>query len=81
MHLWDIRQGKSIKSVFGLHVAGDSIDYRNGQLLIGCYAAKNQIQIWDFNKFTLKEGINWASSEDKDKVAYVYSSSFGYFCD
>ena len=30
IHLWDIRQGKSVKSVFGPHVAGDSIDYSNG---------------------------------------------------
>ena len=30
LHLWDIRQGKSVKAVFGLHVAGDSIDYHNG---------------------------------------------------
>ena len=77
IHLWDIRQGKSVKSVFGPHVAGDSIDYNNGELLIGCYASKNQIQIWDYNKFTVKEGISWTSSEDKDKVAYVYTAGFG----
>jgi hypothetical protein len=49
--------------VFGPHVAGDSIDYQNGQILIGCYASKDQIQIWDYNKFIQKEAINWASTE------------------
>ena len=77
LHLWDIRQGKSVKSVVGMHIPGDSIDYHNGELLIGCYAAKNQIQIWDFNMFTQKEAISWNSIEDKDRVAYVYSCGFG----
>ena len=48
LHLWDLRQGKSVKAVFGMHIAGDSIDYHNDELLIGCYLFKNQIQIWDF---------------------------------
>lgn len=78
IHLWDIRQGKSVQSVFGPHVAGDSIDHCNGEILIGCYAAKNQIQIWDLKKFVQKDAITWTSSEDKDKVAYVYSAGFGY---
>jgi WD40 repeat protein len=76
IHLWDVRQGKSVRSVFGPHVAGDSIDYKNGEILIGCYAAKNQIQIWDYNKFTMREGITWSNNNEKDKVAYVYAASF-----
>jgi WD40 repeat protein len=78
IHLWDIRQGKSVQSVFGPHVAGDSIDHCNGEILIGCYAAKNQIQVWDLKKFVQKDAITWTSTEDKDKVAYVYSAGFGY---
>jgi hypothetical protein len=26
----------------------------------------------------MREGINWTSSEDKDKVAYVYTATFQY---
>lgn len=63
--------------MFGTHVAGDSIDYNRGEILIGCYAAKNQIQIWDYNKFTMREGITWTTNE-KDKVAYVYAAAFAY---
>ena len=51
LHLWDIRIGKSVKAVFGPHIAGDSLDFKNGELLLGCYASKNQIQVWDYNKF------------------------------
>jgi hypothetical protein len=27
----------------------------------------------------MREGINWTSSEEKDKVAYVYTATFEYF--
>jgi WD40 repeat protein len=30
LHQWDLRAGKSVRAIFGPHVAGDSIDYRNG---------------------------------------------------
>ena len=68
--------GKSVKSFYGPHVAGDSIDFVNNELLVGCYAAKNQIQIWDYGKFQQKQSITWTSIEDKEKVAYVYSCCF-----
>lgn len=57
-------------------MAGDSIDYKNGELLIGCYAAKDQVQVWDWNTLKLKQAITWTSIEDKDKVAYVYACCF-----
>lgn len=67
-----------MRSVFGAHVAGDSIDYQNGEVLIGCYASKNQIQVWDYNKFTMKESITWTTNSEKDKVAYVYTAAYAY---
>ena len=29
IHQWDLRAGKSVKSFYGPHVAGDSIDFMN----------------------------------------------------
>ncbi len=77
IHLWDRRVGKSVKSSYGPHVAGDSIDYSNGEIVIGAYASKNQLQIWDYNMFKLKQALTWTSVQDKDKVAYVYSATYG----
>ena len=51
LHQWDLRVGRSVRAVFGPHVAGDSIDLKGNELLVGCYAAKNQIQVWDYTKF------------------------------
>jgi hypothetical protein len=40
-----------VKSFYGPHLAGDSLDYRNNVILTGCYAAKDQIQTWDIRNF------------------------------
>jgi COMPASS component SWD3 len=61
IHVWDIRQAKSVKSFFGPHVAGDSLDFQDNTLLIGCYAAKNQLQFWDMRTWEQTEAINWIS--------------------
>ena len=47
IHIWDLRQAKSVHSFYGPHIAGDSIDLKDHQILVGCYASKAQIQLWD----------------------------------
>ena len=47
----------------GSSVSGESIDYMDGKLLVGCYAANNQIQIWDIKKHS-KQDIDWAGNKD-----------------
>ena len=59
IHLWDLRQAKSIRSFYGPHVAGDSIDVRDNTILVGCYASKGQIQLWDLRNLQQIESINW----------------------
>ena len=51
IHVWDIRQCKSVKSFYGPHLAGDSLDYKNNTILTGSYAVKDQIQTWDLRNF------------------------------
>lgn len=48
VHIWDIREGKSVRHFYGPHISGDSIDYQNGRILIGCYSPKDQLQVWNF---------------------------------
>lgn len=79
LHLWDVRSGKSEKAVFGPHVAGDAIDFHNDQILVGCYAAKHQVQLWDFKKFEMRTSIDWLSSDEHEKSAYVYSAGFAKY--
>ena len=74
IHIWDLRLGKSIKSFYGPHVAGDSIDVKNNTILVGCYSSKSQIQLWDFRNLQQLEAITWPCS--KEEVAYVYTACF-----
>lgn len=71
IHIWDIRQAKSVESFYGPHVSGDSIDLRDNKILVGCYAGKNQIQIWDMRNKKQLEAINWSCG--KDEVANVFT--------
>jgi WD40 repeat protein len=75
IHVWDLRQLKSIKSFYGPHLAGDSLDFQQNTLLTGCYATKNQLQLWDIRNFHQLEAINWPC--EKEEVAYVYTACFG----
>lgn len=35
--LWDLREEKSIGNINGPNLTGDSLDYKNGQILTGSY--------------------------------------------
>lgn len=74
IHVWDIREGKSIRHFYGSNISGESLDFQDNRILAGCYAAKDQIQIWDFSKGTKIECIDW--TKNIDVAAYVYAASY-----
>ena len=37
VQIWDIRQERSVASIYGYKVGGDSIDVRENSILVGCY--------------------------------------------
>lgn len=51
VHVWDIRNSKSVKSFYGPHLAGDSLDFKDNTILTGCYTSKDQIELWDIRNF------------------------------
>jgi WD40 repeat protein len=48
IHIWDLRTADAIRSIYGPHIAGDTLDYQNGVILSGSHNPKDQIQLWDF---------------------------------
>jgi WD40 repeat protein len=48
VNVWDLREKKQISSFYTIRVSGDSLDFKNGQLLVGGNRADNQLQLWDF---------------------------------
>lgn len=49
VHVWDIREGKSVRHFLGPHISGDSLDCKDGKILAGCYAPKNQIHVYSLS--------------------------------
>eukprot|EP00919_Chromeraceae_sp_WS-2016_P030010 GHVR01071270.1.p1 GENE.GHVR01071270.1~~GHVR01071270.1.p1 ORF type:complete len:209 (+),score=12.81 GHVR01071270.1:345-971(+) len=75
IHVWDIRESKSIRHFYGSHISGESLDYMDGRILAGCYSAKKQIQIWKFNTGTKVEEIDWTSG-NVDDAEYIYTAVY-----
>lgn len=46
--VWDVRTDKPIKSLSGPKISGDSIDFKNDQILIASYNSEEALSIWDF---------------------------------
>ena len=70
--IWDMRVGESVGSLFGPNLSGDSIDYKDGQVITGSYRSKDQVQLWDLGKRKVINTIKWPDSEN----AYIYTCQF-----
>ena len=75
VHIWDVRQAKSARHFYGPNISGESLDYENGAILAGCYAAKKQLQIWDIKNLQKREEIDWTDG-NVDEAEYIYTASF-----
>lgn len=53
------------------------MDFQDGRILAGCYSAKDQIQVWDFNKGEQIECIDWTNNIDIS--AYVFAASYSKY--
>ncbi|KAJ3107189.1 hypothetical protein HDU97_004609 [Phlyctochytrium planicorne] len=78
LQMWDLRVGHSIRSIYGPHICGDSLDIDDTgeRILTGSYARENQLQIWSFSKSQLIESISWSVMEGDRKSSFVYSAAF-----
>ncbi|KAL4471523.1 hypothetical protein ABPG74_008416 [Tetrahymena malaccensis] len=76
VHIWDIRQGKSVGGFIGPKIGGDALDYQNGHILTGANRSRDQIQIWDFKQRTLIRTVDWNYGKKEDTGAFVYGCQF-----
>ena len=65
LQLWDDRIGSSVKSIYGPHLCGDSLDlHSNGRdILTGSWREENALQRWDLSTGKLIDTIPWNSSD------------------
>jgi len=48
IQVWDVRVNHAVRSLFGAHVCGDSMDVSGDTILTGSWRPQDQIQLWDF---------------------------------
>jgi COMPASS component SWD3 len=74
VHIWDTRHSKSVHHFYGPNISGESLDYENGMILAGCYAAQKQIQFWDIKTLKKVEEIDWTAG-NVDDAEYIYAAA------
>jgi COMPASS component SWD3 len=59
--VWDIRTNNPIRTIFGPHICGDSLDFDHSgtKLLTGSYSKDNNLQVWSWPNGDLLESIPW----------------------
>ena len=74
---WDLRTGNARGNVFGPHICGESIDFKDYLMITGSYEVKNQLQIWDIRNFQCLRTIGLEDGEGKGKVYSVQVQKSG----
>jgi COMPASS component SWD3 len=48
IQIWDIRVGASVRSIYGPHICGDSLDVVKNEIVTGSWRPNDQLELWDF---------------------------------
>jgi WD40 repeat protein len=59
VQIWDLRVGHSVRSIFGPHICGDSLDVQGNEIVTGSWRQNDQLQTWDFGTGKLINTIPW----------------------
>ena len=79
VQIWDARAGASVRSIYGPHLCGDSIDISSDgtKILTGSWRPEDQLQLWDFGTGALVETVPWTSSLIQQREpCMVYAAQF-----
>jgi len=77
--LWDLRSNHCFRSIFGPHIAGDTIDIQNDIIVTGSWRIRDTIQLFEFS--TGKEIVYKQTDKDNKKIVWnpspmIYSLSY-----
>jgi WD40 repeat protein len=75
VQIWDIRAKEgSVRTIHGPIVTADSIDYKNGMLLVGNYRNNDIAQLFDFGSGKLVETLD--IGEPHNSSSYSFTAAF-----
>jgi len=75
VQVWDIRQGHAIRSIYGPHICGDSMDVLGGTLLTGSWRPDNQLETWDLLSGERQSTIPW-SLTNSGAACLLYAAQY-----
>jgi WD40 repeat protein len=75
VQFYDIRTSNITNSIYGPHICGDAIDFKDNLLLTGSWSSKDQIQLWDIRTYKLLSTVQWDCLGTEEST-YCYSAQF-----
>jgi WD40 repeat protein len=66
VYFWDLRAGKSVGSINGPAIHGDSLDIKGDQLLTGSWRPKEQVEIWNIGTKKKVSTLTWDKGYNSD---------------
>mmetsp|Transcript_11368 Transcript_11368/g.15654 ORF Transcript_11368/g.15654 Transcript_11368/m.15654 type:complete len:345 (+) Transcript_11368:34-1068(+) len=77
VQLWDIRIGYAVRSIFGPHICGDSLDIVGKEVLTGSWRPDKQLELWDFESGNKVADIPWSASPSASSPScMLYAAQF-----
>mmetsp|Transcript_6833 Transcript_6833/g.6137 ORF Transcript_6833/g.6137 Transcript_6833/m.6137 type:complete len:352 (+) Transcript_6833:34-1089(+) len=79
VQIWDLRVGESVKSFYGPHICGDSLDIFENDIVTGSWRPDKQLEIWDFATCKKVADIPWTVSQfnqTNSPACMLYAAQF-----
>eukprot|EP00294_Goniomonas_avonlea_P011291 CAMPEP_0114559976 /NCGR_PEP_ID=MMETSP0114-20121206/11207_1 /TAXON_ID=31324 /ORGANISM="Goniomonas sp, Strain m" /LENGTH=402 /DNA_ID=CAMNT_0001745479 /DNA_START=9 /DNA_END=1218 /DNA_ORIENTATION=+ len=71
IQIWDLRDVHPVRSIFGPHICGDSVDLRDNTVLTGSWRLENPLQVWDLPSGRLIREIPFNTWGDATTCLYA----------
>lgn len=76
IQFWDIRAGAAVRSIYGPHICGDSLDIVGNEIVTGSWRAENQLEVWDFTTGEKISEIPWQTTKASGPACMLYAAQF-----
>jgi WD40 repeat protein len=77
IQIYDLREGRTVASIYGPFMSGDALDCYDDLIIAGSNRNKEVMQMFSLSKRQLITNIDWESSSRKDvEAGYVFGTRF-----
>jgi len=80
VQIWDLRSGAAVRSIFGPHICGDSLDVVGNEIVTGSWRPEHQLEVWDLGTGAKVSEVAWhtgsAFSQVGQPACMLYSAQF-----